>query len=72
VVYEWSARRVDGLRVVDLASGEGYGAAVLARRAAWVVAIEPNPAACAHARARYVGERLAFRRDLAETFTRAL
>jgi SAM-dependent methyltransferase len=69
VVYEWIAERVGGLRVVDLASGEGYGAAVLARRAARVVGIEPNPEAWAHAQARYAGQRLAFRRDLAETFT---
>ena len=33
VVYEWIANRVHGRRVVDLASGEGYGAAVLARTA---------------------------------------
>src|SRR5919202_1528775 len=66
VVYEWIAARVGGLRVVDLASGEGYGADVLARSAAAVVAIEPNPEAFEPARARY--PRVAFRRDLAETF----
>jgi 2-polyprenyl-3-methyl-5-hydroxy-6-metoxy-1,4-benzoquinol methylase len=65
-VYEWIAARVGGLRVVDLASGEGYGAAVLARTAASVVGIEPNPDAYEHARLRY--PRVAFRRDLAETF----
>jgi len=26
VVYRWIAERVDGLHVVDVASGEGYGA----------------------------------------------
>jgi SAM-dependent methyltransferase len=67
VVYEWIAARVAGLHVVDLASGEGYGADVLARSAAAVVGIEPNPEAFEHARARY--PRVAFRRDLAETFT---
>ena len=30
VVYEWIAARVGGLRVVDLACGEGYGSDVLA------------------------------------------
>src|SRR5947199_363884 len=30
VVYEWIAARVRGLRVVDMACGEGYGADVLA------------------------------------------
>src|SRR5690348_17393145 len=33
VVYEWIATHVDGLHVVDVASGEGYGANVLAQRA---------------------------------------
>ncbi|HVW16624.1 MAG TPA: class I SAM-dependent methyltransferase [Solirubrobacteraceae bacterium] len=66
VVYEWIAARVGGLRVVDVASGEGYGADVLARSAASVVGIEPNPEACEHARLRY--PRVSFRRDLAETF----
>ena len=31
VVYEWIAARVGGLRVVDMACGEGYGSDVLAR-----------------------------------------
>ena len=66
-VYEWIAARTAGLRVVDLASGEGYGAEVLARRAASVVGIEPNPEAYEHARLRYPS--VAFRRDIAETFT---
>jgi 2-polyprenyl-3-methyl-5-hydroxy-6-metoxy-1,4-benzoquinol methylase len=67
VVYEWIAARVAGLHVVDVASGEGYGADVLAARAASVVGIEPNPEAHGHAVARY--PRVAFRRDIAETFT---
>jgi SAM-dependent methyltransferase len=66
VVYEWIAERVGGLHVVDVASGEGYGAAVLARRAASVVGIEPNPEAYEHARLRY--PQAAFRRDIAERF----
>jgi SAM-dependent methyltransferase len=66
VVYRWIATRVDGLHVVDVASGEGYGADALARRAASVVGIEPNPDAYDHARARY--PRVRFRRDVAEAF----
>jgi 2-polyprenyl-3-methyl-5-hydroxy-6-metoxy-1,4-benzoquinol methylase len=66
VVYEWIAAQVAGLHVVDVASGEGYGADVLARRAAAVVGIEPNPDAHEHARLRY--PRVEFRRDLAESF----
>jgi SAM-dependent methyltransferase len=65
-VYEWIAPRIAGLHVVDLASGEGYGADVLARRACSVVGIEPNPSAHEHAALRYPG--VAFRRDIAETF----
>jgi 2-polyprenyl-3-methyl-5-hydroxy-6-metoxy-1,4-benzoquinol methylase len=64
--YEWIGARVAGLHVVDLASGEGYGADVLARTAASVVGIEPNPEAFEHARLRY--PKVAFRRDIAETF----
>jgi 2-polyprenyl-3-methyl-5-hydroxy-6-metoxy-1,4-benzoquinol methylase len=66
VVYEWIAERVGGARVVDVASGEGYGADVLARRAASVLGIEPNPDAYEHARLKY--PRVTFRRDIAETF----
>src|SRR6476661_8282888 len=66
VVYEWIARRVRSGHVVDLASGEGYGAAELARSAATVVGIEPDEQAYEHARLRY--PQVSFRRDLAETF----
>lgn len=66
VVYEWIAAQVAGLHVVDVASGEGYGADVLARRARSVVGIEPDPEAFEHAVARY--PRVTFRRDIAETF----
>jgi 2-polyprenyl-3-methyl-5-hydroxy-6-metoxy-1,4-benzoquinol methylase len=66
VVYEWIATRVDGLDVVDVASGEGYGADALANTAASVLGIEPNPEAFEHASARY--PRVTFRRDVAETF----
>jgi 2-polyprenyl-3-methyl-5-hydroxy-6-metoxy-1,4-benzoquinol methylase len=65
-VYEWIAARVGGRHVVDLASGEGYGADVLARSAASVVGIEPDEEAHEHARLRY--PRVAFRRDIAERF----
>jgi SAM-dependent methyltransferase len=66
VVYEWIAARVAGLRVTDLASGEGYGAAVLAERAAEVLAIDANPEAHEHAAARYRRQNLRFERDLVE------
>jgi SAM-dependent methyltransferase len=44
---------VDNARVVDLASGEGYGSAWLASRAARVVALDRSADAVAHAADRY-------------------
>jgi SAM-dependent methyltransferase len=68
VVYEWIAARVGGLRVVDLACGEGYGSAVLARLAASVVGVDANPDAHEHARLRYAAPDLRFVRDMVERF----
>jgi SAM-dependent methyltransferase len=68
VVYEWIAERVAGLRVVDLACGEGYGADVLARSAAEVVGVDANPEAHEHARLRYRRPNLRFERALVEGF----
>jgi 2-polyprenyl-3-methyl-5-hydroxy-6-metoxy-1,4-benzoquinol methylase len=68
VVYQWIAARVDGLRVVDMACGEGYGAAVLAERAASVVGVDANPEAHEHARLRYRRENLRFERELVDRF----
>jgi 2-polyprenyl-3-methyl-5-hydroxy-6-metoxy-1,4-benzoquinol methylase len=69
VVYEWIAARVGGLRVVDLACGEGYGSAVLADAAAEVVGVDANPDAFEHARLRYRAPNLRFVRDMVETFS---
>ena len=66
VVYEWLRDRVEGLKVIDMASGEGYGAAVLRQKAREVVGIEANPDAFAHAVARY--PRVRFERSLVETY----
>jgi SAM-dependent methyltransferase len=69
VVYEWIARQVAGLRVADLACGEGYGSAVLARDgAAAVVGVDANPEAHEHARLRYVRPGLRFERTLVELY----
>ena len=67
-VYEWIAPRVCDLRVIDMACGEGYGSAVLARRAASVVGVDANPEAHEHARLRYRRDNLRFERDLVERF----
>ncbi len=69
VVYEWIAVRVGGLRVVDLACGEGYGSEVLARAAASVVGVDANPDAFEHARLRYRTSNLRFVRDMVETYS---
>ena len=67
VVYEWIAARAHGRRVVDLASGEGYGSAALARTAASVVGVEANPEAFEHAQAKYPDVR--FERHMLELWT---
>ncbi len=69
VVYEWIARQVGGLRVADLACGEGYGSDVLAAGgAAAVVGVDANPEAHEHARLRYVRDNLTFTRTLVELY----
>jgi SAM-dependent methyltransferase len=65
-VYRWIADRCDGLRVVDLACGEGYGSAVLAEHAAEVTGVDANPEAHEHARLRYSVPGLRFERALVE------
>jgi SAM-dependent methyltransferase len=67
-VYEWIAARCAGQRVVDLASGEGYGSDLLARTAAQVVGVDANPEAYEHARLRYRRPNLSFERGLVEEF----
>ena len=66
VVYRWIASRVGGRRVVDLACGEGYGSAVLARTAASVVGVDANPDAFEHARLKYSAPKLSFERNMLE------
>jgi hypothetical protein len=68
IVYEWIAARVGGLRVVDMACGEGYGSDVLAGSAKSVVGVDANPEAHEHARLRYRRPNLRFARELVETF----
>jgi 2-polyprenyl-3-methyl-5-hydroxy-6-metoxy-1,4-benzoquinol methylase len=68
VVYEWIAAQVGGLRVIDMACGEGYGSAVMAAVAGSVVGVDANPEAHQHARLRYRTENLRFERNLVERF----
>jgi SAM-dependent methyltransferase len=67
-VYEWIADRCRGLEVVDMACGEGYGTDVLARRAARVTGVDANPAAHAHARAKYSAPGVRFERALVDSY----
>jgi SAM-dependent methyltransferase len=69
VVYEWIARQLAGRRVLDMACGEGYGSALLARTAASVVGVDANPEAHQHAVLRYRRENLRFERGLVETYS---
>jgi SAM-dependent methyltransferase len=67
-VYEWIGERIAGMRVADLACGEGYGSAVLARTAGHVVGVDANPEAHEHAALRYAGPNLHFERALVEEY----
>jgi 2-polyprenyl-3-methyl-5-hydroxy-6-metoxy-1,4-benzoquinol methylase len=67
-VYRWIADRCAGLHVVDMACGEGYGADLLARRAASVTGVDANPDAHEHARLKYTRPGVRFVRDLVETY----
>jgi 2-polyprenyl-3-methyl-5-hydroxy-6-metoxy-1,4-benzoquinol methylase len=66
-VYRWIGERVAGLDVVDMACGEGYGTAELARRAARVTGVDANPEAHEHARLKYTRPGVRFARDLVQT-----
>ena len=68
-VYEWIADRCDGLDVVDMACGEGYGTGVLAQRARHVTGVDANPEAHEHARVRYGGPGVDFARDLVDSYS---
>jgi len=65
--YEFAADLVGGLRVLDIACGSGYGAQLLAARAASVVGADIESAAVDYARERYASANLAF--DVADAHT---
>ncbi len=69
VVYEWIASRALGMRVIDMACGEGYGTNALAGSAASVIGVDANPEAHEHAKLRYQGQNISFERELIETFS---
>lgn len=51
--YHFASAFVAGKRVLDIACGEGYGSALLARTAGSVVGVDVSPAAVAHASKAY-------------------
>ena len=53
--YHFARRWVEGKRVLDVACGEGYGSALLARDAAHVTGVDISRAAIDHARDAYAG-----------------
>jgi SAM-dependent methyltransferase len=65
-VYEWIAARCGGLKVVDMACGEGYGTDVLARHAREVTGVDANPDAYEHARLKYTRPGVRFVRNMIE------
>jgi SAM-dependent methyltransferase len=67
-VYEWIGARVTGLRVIDMACGEGYGSEVLSRSAASVLGLDANAEAHEHARLRYRRQNLKFDRGMVENY----
>jgi SAM-dependent methyltransferase len=69
-VYDWVAARCDGLDVVDMACGEGYGTEILSRRASSVTGVDANPEAFEHARARYGRPGVEFVRDLVDSYAK--
>ena len=55
--YAFARRYATGARVLDVACGEGYGSAILARAAASVVGVDIDAATVAHARLVYASRR---------------
>ncbi|HEX4591096.1 MAG TPA: class I SAM-dependent methyltransferase, partial [Gemmataceae bacterium] len=64
--YLFARDHADGKVVLDVASGEGYGAARLAEVAARVVGVDADPAAVKHAALTYHRDNLEFRTGAAE------
>jgi GT2 family glycosyltransferase/SAM-dependent methyltransferase/glycosyltransferase involved in cell wall biosynthesis len=59
--YLWAARLVDDRWVLDLGSGEGFGAALLASSASHVVGLDIDELAVEHSQLNYAGANLEFK-----------
>jgi GT2 family glycosyltransferase/glycosyltransferase involved in cell wall biosynthesis/SAM-dependent methyltransferase len=58
--YLWAARLVGGRRVLDLGSGEGFGAAILADSAAEVLGVDIDELTVEHSTLNYASSNLSF------------
>lgn len=58
--YMWAARVVGGRKVLDLGSGEGFGAAILAESATQVVGVDLDERTVEHSRLNYAAANLDF------------
>lgn len=58
--YMWAARVVEGRNVLDLGSGEGFGAAILSGSAAHVVGVDVDERTVEHSQLNYGGSNLEF------------
>ena len=64
--YAFACLHVAGKRVLDIASGEGYGSRMLAQTATAVYGVEIDPGAVAHASTQYKAPNLSFLRGSVE------
>jgi GT2 family glycosyltransferase/SAM-dependent methyltransferase/glycosyltransferase involved in cell wall biosynthesis len=67
--YLWARERVEGRRVLDLGSGEGFGTALLAEAASHVVGIDVDEPTVEHSKLNYAGGNLEFRLGTAVDLT---
>jgi GT2 family glycosyltransferase/glycosyltransferase involved in cell wall biosynthesis/SAM-dependent methyltransferase len=67
--YLWAASVVEGRRVLDLGSGEGFGAAILADSAAHVLGLDVDEPTVEHSRLNYAGPNLEFELGTATDLT---
>ena len=58
--YAFASQFVKGKKVLDLASGEGYGTFILSQEAHSVVGIEIDPVAVSHAKTTYEKKNIEF------------
>jgi GT2 family glycosyltransferase/SAM-dependent methyltransferase/glycosyltransferase involved in cell wall biosynthesis len=67
--YLWAAQLVGGRRVLDLGSGEGFGAALLSESATQVVGVDVDALTVEHSTLNYAGPNLEFKEGTAVDLT---